>query len=82
MSEKKYIQLDGAKVQEKGGSEKGVWIEVSIFTEATGDIELRDIFFPYSQIKIDKENEIWVTDWILGEKEKDKLKEGEGILTQ
>jgi len=71
--EKEYILLDRA--EKKNSTEKGIWIACTLFPSERP----KEVFFPFSQIKIEGDS-IWVSDWILEQKERD-LEDGEGILT-
>lgn len=74
MAEKNYILLDRAEA--KNETEKGLWVQVLIYP----DEKPTELFFPFSQVRVESDNRIWVTEWILEQREQ-KLPEDKGIMT-
>lgn len=74
--ENDYVQLGQAK--KKNETAKGCWVECTVYPSE----EKKDVFFPFSHLRVEGEEDIWVSDWILSTKEKELLDDDEGFLIE
>ena len=56
-------------------SEKGIVLEVALYCGFGRDVEKKEAWFPKSQVEVHDDGTLLVSEWILGEKNKELSEE-------